>query len=230
MADSLKSEETAASIKSRNDDFFSFEMIEGRFSCLFSCPHCKETVAVAGTYWVQDDRIYDQEYGEAGEILEYYRPRYFSEAPPLIQLPDKTPDTVREEITKAFQLFWLDEEACGNRIRSAVEQLLTINGIPKTELVKKGASQKRNLLSLHRRIERFKKKRPELAEQLFAIKWIGNAGSHASGLNIEDLKDGFLLLELVLKELYDSSRRNALRIAKAVNKRKKPRSAYKSRK
>lgn len=228
--DTLTTGETADSVRARRGDDFYPEDMSGRFACLFACHGCKEKVAVAGTLHWRYESHWDNEVGEIEEIVEFYRPRYFSDAPPLFDVPGKAPKEVKEELASAFQLFWLNEEACGNRIRSSVEQLLTCNGVPKAEMIKKGTKRKRNALTLHRRIERFSKKWPDLAEQLLAIKWIGNAGSHASGLEIDDLKDGFLLLEHVLKELYDSSRRDTLKIARTVNQKKKPRSALKSRK
>ena len=62
---------------------------------------------------------------------------------------------------------------------------------------------------------------------IFAIKWLGNAGSHAPGENnevmMDDVLDAYEFLAHVLKELYLPNQINALKKkAKAVNKKKGP--------
>lgn len=199
------------------------EWIDGRFSCLMDCPHCGGEIAVAGKYRVQDDRYLDPVEGESGDYENYYRPLFFTESPRIIMLPDKTPDGVTDELLLAFRLFWSDPWGCANHIRSAVEELLTAQRIPQTNgrTAKTGG---RRFLTLAARIDRYRQKRPDLAEALDAIRWLGNAGSHADRITSDDVLDGFAIIEHVLDALYSHRERHANAIARAINRRKAPRS------
>jgi hypothetical protein len=198
------------------------EWIDGRFACLFKCPHCNADIAVAGTYRVRDDRYHDEVLGESGDYAPHYIPLFFSEAPHIISLPPAAPEEVKEELLKAFRLFWSDPESCANRIRSSLEKLLTAHRIQRT--TGRTAKGRRQFLKLHERIERFRRKRPELANQMMAVKWLGNAGSHSSPISAEDVLDGFDLMEYVLDELYVRRAHRIGAITRAINRRKGPRS------
>lgn len=198
------------------------EFIDGRFSCLFECPECRNAVSAAGRYRVQDDRHYDEHSGESGDYESYYRPEYFSESPPIISVPSKVPGKIGCEIRESFKHYWGDRMSCANRIRSGVEQLLSFQRIPRTSGKTKGKG--RRFLSLHERIERFGKSRPELAAKLMAIKWVGNAGSHANAITPDDLLDGYDLLAFVLDEIYSGRKRRVDALTKSINRRRAPRS------
>lgn len=45
-------------------------------------------------------------------------------------------------------------------------------------------------------------KRPEVANALMAVKWIGNDGSHDGKLTVDDVLDGVDMLEHALNLLY----------------------------
>jgi hypothetical protein len=184
------------------------------------CAHCGNVVAVAGVFRMQDDRYYDEEHGEEGNYEKYFRPRYFTESPLLVDIPEATPDAVVTELLASFQLFWCDPLACTNRIRSAVEKLLTDQKVPQIT----GTKGKRNFLTLHSRIEKYRKSRSDIADALMAVKWIGNAGSHSSSVTIEDALDGYELVDWVLDSLYAKRHRRAASLTKAINRRKAPRS------
>ena len=57
---------------------------------------------------------------------------------------------------------------------------------------------------------------------LASAKWIGNAGSHRE-LTREDVFDGLDLVEQALRELYSTDTTVVRRIARTINKSKKPR-------
>lgn len=221
-ARTLADGETRASKASHSHDGWEPEWIAGRFSCLLECPHCSTDIGLAGTYTVRDERGYaDGE--EVGEYVKYYTPGYFTEAPRVIDLPQETPDAVSNEVEKSFQLFWSDPLACANRIRVAIELLLTAQrvnrsvGGPRT-------GKPRKMLSLHQRIELFAEKKSQLAEKLMAIKWIGNAGSHADVVEVGDLLDAYDILCFVLDELYVDRSKRIGALARAINRREAPRS------
>lgn len=219
---SLKRGETAASKSMHGHLAFEPDQhTAGRFSCIMSCAHCNNDVAVAGTHRLRDERSEDDEYGEVGGYAEYYRPRYFTESPHLVEIPERTPEPVSEELVASFQLFWSDPLACTNRIRSSVEKLLSAERVPQTTRDKKG---RRVFLKLHHRIEQYQNKRKDVAEKLMAVKWIGNAGSHSNAATVDDALDGYEIIDWVLDALYAKRHRRASVLTRAINRRKAPRS------
>lgn len=223
VADTLKTGETRASKAGHDHLGFEPEHIDGRFACVMGCANCGNEVGVAGTYRVQDDRYVDDAKGEQGDYANYFRPRYFTDSPHLVEIPDKTPRPVEEELVASFQLFWSDPLACTNRIRSSVEKLLTSEKVPQTT-GRPAPRGRREFLKLHHRIERYARTRPDIADKLMALKWIGNAGSHAQGATIEDALDGYVIVDWVLDALYARRHHQAAKLARAINRRRAPRS------
>jgi hypothetical protein len=187
------------------------------------CPECKEPVGVSGRYKVTE--AIDESVREGEPALYYFkefRPEFFTESPQIFRLPSVAPAGVLEDLTASFRLFWGDTEACGNRIRSAVENLLNDQGVRRTN---QGKGGKRIRLSLHSRIVEFRNRQRELGNALMAVKWIGNAGSHTQSLTRDDLLDGYNLLDHVLEELYVNRRKQIAKLSREINRRKRPRSS-----
>lgn len=219
---SLAVGETPDSKASHSHDEWEPEWIVGRFTCMLECPHCSGEIGLAGSYTVKDERGYtDGE--EIGGYETYYKPAYFTDAPCIIDIPGDTPESVSDEIDRSFQLYWSDHLACANRIRIAVEMLLTAQRINRSTGASK-TGKRRKMLPLHQRIDLFGKSQPALAEKLFAIKWIGNAGSHADVVAEDDLLDAYDILCFVLDELYIKRSKRIGALARAINRRKAPRS------
>ena len=219
---SLTHGETSGSKAMRDHDAFEPDLhVDGRFACIMDCGHCGNEVGVTGTYRLKDERYEDAERGEAGGYVKYHRPRYFTDSPHLVQMPEKTPGPVAEELVASFQLFWSDPLTCTNRIRSSVEKLLNAERVPQTTRNDKG---KRVFLKLHVRIERYQKERKNIADKLMAMKWIGNAGSHSQGTTLDDALDGYELMDWVLDTLYARRHRRASALTRVINRRRAPRS------
>ena len=144
---------------------------------------CGEIIASIGL--LKDEMIvgYDK-YGGWCSYEERFYPASFYPAIHLLEIPLKTPESIKSKIVKSFPLFWLSPSACGNAIRISVERLLDECGVLSKKLNSKGNEIE---LPLHARIEEFGKKFEYLSNLLFAIKWIGNDGSHASDLKVEDV-------------------------------------------
>lgn len=88
------------------------------------------------------------------------------------------------------------------------------------EPAKAGGSRKP--LLLHARIQLLAQKQPELANFIMAVKWIGNAGSHASSIARDDALDGFKILDHVLTKVFVSDDEDIKRLQKKINKKKGP--------
>jgi Domain of unknown function (DUF4145) len=91
-------------------------------------------------------------------------------------------------------------------------------------LVAKGSTKKRSKLTLHDRIVAFRATNLDAADLLLAVKWLGNAGSHAdmAGISRHDVLDGMEITEHVLHLLFDKSGQAVTKLAKSINKRKGP--------
>ena len=227
--DSLRTGQTRESADGQDHLASEPEWIDGRFVCLPGCHHCKGEIALAGKYRVQDDRYFDEVHGESGDYERYYTPLFFSDSPHLIRIPSGAPEDVREELIASFRLYWSDPESAANRIRSALELLLTAQRVNRTTgRIKKNG--KREFLSLHNRIQRFAAKRASLAQNLLAVKWLGNAGSHANPITRDDVLDGYEIMEYVLDEVFANRSRKVGALTRAINRRRGPRSPRRHRK
>jgi Domain of unknown function (DUF4145) len=123
-----------------------------------------------------------------GDYEEFLRPESMIPAPPIIEIPRETPDSVRKEIERSFELFWVDLGACANRLRISMERILdeaTVVGDTLAERISLYSSS----ASIHQ-------------ETLHALRIVGNLGSHEGNVQREVLCDAFHIYEDALAELY----------------------------
>jgi hypothetical protein len=182
------------------------------------CSYCRQSVAVAGISRYVDRRTGPQEYEY--ELALY--PLYFSPAPDLFCIPKNCPEEIAEQIRAAFSLYWCDLGASLNRLRSAVELLLTEMGIDRYS-EKDG---RRTPILLHSRIDMLRQRHPNLApmcDQLTAVKWLGNAGSHTEEITRDSVCDAFDIVDHVLRERFQDTGRFVAWISNEINQKKGPR-------
>jgi hypothetical protein len=189
-------------------------VLSGTFHGLLRCAvnSCRETVAVAGDYDV------DVDVDDSGDthVADFVRLRFAVPALKIIRPPPRTPKTVSEAIDSAARIIWADPGAAANRLRFAIDELLTAYGMPRF----RNANGKRLRLTTDQRIRQFRRYELSAADALEAVKWIGNQGSHEASLNPTDVLDGADLLNHALKILYDRSQEEMERRIRAVNKRR----------
>lgn len=235
--DSFRTVVDAKTSRHWNDADFEPEFVNGRFVCLLQCskPGCRETCAVSGNH----DTTRGGEYGEI--LYPTGRPKSINPPPPMLHIPERCPKEVRSEVEAAFALFWSDYAASLNRIRNALELVLTDLGVSRGKMsvkkLKPGSpprlpgspppKKKLTRLSLHQRIELLEKKKPvlkDLCERMMAVKHLGNAGSHPGVVvEIDDVFDGLDILDRVLIDMYSGHPRELTRTVKQINQRKGPR-------
>jgi len=119
----FSSPETRRSKDARGHEDWEPTWITERFCGVLECNNkdCAEAVVVCGkTVW--DDEM-DDEHGWI--IAQYLEPQFFLPAPDLIEVPSNASEELKQELRSAFSLYWSDPAACANRIRSALELLLT---------------------------------------------------------------------------------------------------------
>lgn len=168
-----------------------------RFSAKLTCDasECGEIANVLGDTTVAE--YYDDELN-TWALVALLRTRAFFPAPAIIEIPVEVPHFVSAEISKSFELFWIDLSSCANRLRLSVELLLDHFKIPRTGINKKGKSMR---LDLNARISLFEKSDPAHAPTLTALRMIGNLGSHGGDVNRTPLLDAFEIYEYALAEL-----------------------------
>jgi hypothetical protein len=208
--------ETTDSATARHDrpDEWEPDWIEERAACMLACNRCHDPVVFAAA--VQQVPM-DVEEGPG--IGPGFRPVYFFPPLPIIDVPREAAEDVRVALQRAFSLYWADPSAAGNSIRTAIELMLDQHGIPRGR--NDSSRNKRFRRSLHERLELFAGRRPELKDTLMAIKWLGNAGSHAV-LTHDDVLDAFEFVEHTLDEVYRDRLRTLAKKAKAINRNKGP--------
>jgi hypothetical protein len=217
--------ETRDSKAAHDHEAWEPEWIDSRFMCAVASK-CGEVVIVSGRHGLEQGATYDEEGDVQVDYFDYFEPTWLDPAPKIISLPRALPNDVREDVVKSFQLFWVDVDACANRLRSSVDRLLDAQGVKRWTVSKK---KKRVQLKLHARIELLAKREQAVAEPLMAVKWLGNAGSHPESITREDLLDAYEMMEYVLVELVEQRSKLITKLARTINKAKKPRSAAKRR-
>ncbi len=173
------------------------EDMEWRFSALLKCTNtaCAGVASITGRKFIEPPQ-----YGEDHETV-FYRPNSITPGPLPIPLHTAYPNAVSDQVRKAATLFWADPGAAANRIRQAVDEMLTEQGVAR--YAKPDSSSP---IPLQQRINAFKElqdgKFAEIAAFLEAIKWLGNAGSHDGDLKAAEVLDAFDILGHVLEEIY----------------------------
>jgi len=213
--------ETADSAENSRFDGHDVDLWEGRFSCLLRCANCFEAVAVAGRCGLE---LWGNGEGGHEEEMVFY-PMFFQNAPHIFSIPEEVPAEVAAEVKKAFELYWSDASASGNRIRTSIEMLLTHLKVKRFTINSRG---KREVVSLNNRIAILQSRRPNLSQEfidaLTAIRHLGNAGSHPAGLTKDDVLDAMKILDHILQEIFVQHGRKVAQITHEINRRKGPRS------
>jgi hypothetical protein len=220
--DTFNFEETAESKKAHGHEVYDPEWITYVYSCLMECtnPACKEIIANSGFGSLQEFYNHDQEgFPTNQEWQELFYPKHFSPNLKIFKYPKSTPDRVAEEIEKSFSQFFSDASSAANHIRIALEELLTHLKIKRYTL--KG--NKRTLLSLHSRIQLLPTKYNHLKDLFFAVKWLGNAGSHSGkDVTMDDVLDAYEIMEEILRDLIVRKTKKVKKIAKQIVNAKGP--------
>jgi hypothetical protein len=217
VPDGIKVYETADSKENHKESGWHFIQTEETFIGLLQCHNskCNQIYTMVGEVRME----IDEEADEINKTTEHNIYREYSPIninPPLniFDIPFETPYEVKNEIITAFKLFWIDKPSCGNQIRKVIEAIMDDKRIRKYS-----PTDKKNILSLHQRIQFFKEKKNDIVDNLLAIKWIGNSGSHLGNLETEEILDVFELLENAINQLYNSDKDRLQNIQKQILKK-----------
>lgn len=220
--DAFHYEETKESKDAHDHPAWDIDWVDLTYSCLLECSSegCKAVVASTGEGMVSEYYVHD-EYGNPADVeySEDFIPKYFFPHLKIFKIPKSTPEDVIEEIEKSFAVIFCDPQSAANHIRTSLEHLLTHLKVKRYSM----NDGKRKFLPLHGRIQLLPRRLEHIKEIFFAVKWLGNAGSHSNSIvTIDDVFDAYELMIELLGEIYDNKRERAKRLAKKINKKKGP--------
>lgn len=191
-----------------------------RYTVILVCSNesCGEQVISTGEGFVDFDYYYDSNGDTQASYEVYYQPKYFNPCLEIFALPKQTPPPLAKAIRKSFELFFTDSNASLNQLRSAVETLLNELGVERND-------KNDRPLKLHSRLDKLKDDNAKYRDSLKAIKWLGNAGSHSTSsteVKLEDVLDGYEILQPILYELFSNKERTIEELVSAINANKGP--------
>lgn len=211
--------ELKESIKAHQENWTAPEDTQYTYSCQFICtnPTCGETVVNVGIGSVDVEPTYNSN-GEPDkwDYYEYFEPKYFIPHLNIFEIAENTPITVKESIHESFKLFFTSPSSSSNHLRVALEKLLD-----SLKIKRFGTNKGRRIpISLHKRIDLLPNKYSDFKDLFWAVKWLGNAGSHSDDITIDDVMDAYDIFEIVLDELFDNKTQKTRKLAKRINKTK----------
>ena len=215
---SLVHHETGASKNAQHDDGWDPQFIDLAFIAWLQCdaPSCKQLVGSAGIGGMEPE--WEPEDGSFAYQERFY-PRYLWPMPDVIDIPLKCPKAVVEQLKCAFALIWQDPGSSGNKVRVSLERLMDHFGV---QTKAKNTNGTFSVLSLHQRLEIFGKKNDLIRDQLMAVKWLGNTGSHEGDITQSDLLDALAIIEHLLAELIDERTTKVALLAKKLTRKHRP--------
>jgi hypothetical protein len=197
--DSLKRMEPNWSKARHDDEFHDHDHDTERFVVFYKCDNgdCGEVSAVSGDIDAVDAEMADgRDY-----VARVLCPKSMFPAPHIIEVPEKTPESVKAELVTSFQLYWADPASCASRVRTSLERLMDHFGVPKTRLDSK--TRKRKRIDLFIRIEKFcaAAKNVVHQESLHALREVGNLATHEGKIERKKILTAYRVYEEVLQEL-----------------------------
>ena len=193
------------------------------YSCLLVCTNaqCKEVVTSTGIGFVEADQGQDEHGDWTQEYEDYFRPKFFEPHLILFGVPTRCPKSVVSSLHESFRLFFANPNAAANCVRISIERLLTELKVKRFRK-SKGS---RSYIKLHDRIALLPARYDKLKKMFYAIKWLGNVGSHAEDrrqIKMDDVMDCYEFAEHILDEVYASNAKRLASLAGRVNKKRGP--------
>lgn len=208
--------ESFSSIISRDSTDWTPDLSDGYFYGELVCPRmgCGNRHVVAGV-WKMEWGPTGLEGSEDDPYLVGYSVRYMLPGLPLINLPVGVPSNLHNMIDSISAVLLTDYNAAANRIRSSIDCLLDNQRVRKHP-----TGNRKQKLTTHQRIELFKENNKEAAEQLMAVKWIGNVGSHEiEALPLALVLDGIDHFAHAIEIIYDPRIKELNRRAARINRK-----------
>ena len=186
---------------------FDPEWISGTFVVQGECenPDCQQTLHGTGNYRVDVSRRSNRSELEEQRFIpysSYYTVTHLHPPMLIMPIPASAPEEVQEGIRRASRVLFADSGLAATALRATVERFLTSEGISAT-------SSNGKFRNAQDRIEEWRNAdtaRPAVADRLFAVKWLGNVGTHEdSDLTTMEVLDGARVLDEAFHRLFTGS-------------------------
>lgn len=211
LPESFRWEALPASVERWKKTDAELEEIELVFSCLLKCDlgRCGTFVAASGSGYVTDTPWEAQEEGEP-QHMELFRANSFTPTLSAFRIPSRCPEQVVAPLRLSFSLFLSAPGAAANAIRIALEELMTVLGVPLTG-------------TLHQRIGALPSQYSEHQAALTAMRLLGNAGSHTlDRVTAIDIEQTYTIIEFVLRKIYEEATVSVRQLTDLLNERFQP--------
>lgn len=179
------------------------------FSCVCDRKSCGEIAYVSGSGGL--DQRYDEKF--QSEYYSSFRIRSFFPAPEIIRIPNGVSNKVSSLLQKSFELYWVDVSAAANALRASLEALLDELKVPRTQ---KNNHEKTIHLALHQRLEIWSKTEKQFAELCFALKEVGNLGSHGETVREKHYFGAMEIYSHVLIQLFENDAKKMKELAERI--------------
>lgn len=195
-------DESHSSASARTHWAWEPEWINGTFVIRGQCenPDCQQAVHGTGDYRVDYARKRDYDENEGGPPYStYYNVTHLHPPLLLMPIPKSAPEEVREGVLRASRVLFADPGLAATALRATVERFLTSEGIS-------AVNTNGQFRTAHSRITEWKNadpSRPSVADLFFAVKWLGNVGTHEdSDLTTIEVLDGARVLDEAFHRLF----------------------------
>lgn len=213
-------DESHSSASARTHWAWDPEWINGTFVVRGQCenPDCQQVVHGTGDYRVDyaQKRDFDEDVG-GPPYSTYYNVTHLHPPMLLMPIPKSAPDEVREGVLRASRVLFADPGLAATALRATMERFLTSEGIS-------GTRTNGSFRSAHDRIGEWRDadpSRPSVADLFFAVKWLGNVGTHEdSDLTSIEVLDGARVLDEAFHRLFTGP--DIEKHAKSINDAKGP--------
>ena len=180
----------------------------GVFAATMVCDSagCQAGVVILGDYNVTGSieifgRSYEDDMGRKFTI------KFVHKSPPLITIPQTTPEPIAEAVRRSFPLYWSDARACAGSVRIAIEE--TTDHLVPRPVRPSGAP-----VPLRQHLNNMRTSHPQHGNHIDAflviVEKLGNPGAHGESVDRDRLLDAYELLEIELGEIFAGTLRKEL--------------------
>lgn len=210
-------EDDAETRCAKDDPDFDSDWVRREFRADLRCTsaRCGQRVLCVGTGSV--DHLYGEQHrgGWHEEYLDKWAPSFFLPALEVFEIPANTPKEVRLSVWASFRVLFLSSGSALNEVRNALEFLMDHLEVPRRNPDGK-------TLALHKRVEMMPAAHMQYRDQLLAVKWLGNAGTHAQPTQRMDVLDAYEILHDVLDGMFSGRADRLKRLVDQINVQKAP--------
>jgi len=209
-------EDNAETRIASSDPDFESDWVRRGFRADLKCSssRCGERVLCVGT-GVVNHISGEFQGGWHEEWVDTWTPNFFLPSLKVFEMPPNTPPNVRSSVWASFRVLFLSSGSALNEVRNALEFLMDHLEVPRIAAGGKA-------LALHKRVEMMPQTHVQYRDNLLAVKWLGNAGTHSDPTRRTDVLDAYDILHDVLDGMFSGRADRLKRLVDQINSQKAP--------